>query len=197
VSFLLVTEDTVSKNIAYFILVFAVISTSCVRSIHPFYEDGDAYFDASLIGKWSDEGRTESWVFEKAGSSEYRMEYTDENGRTGTFEARLFKIRNRIFMDITPVRSPYVQGFYGGHLLSVHTFFGLELGKDSAKLMYLDPAWLKRHLQNSPGAVEHTTVDGEVLLTDSTKKLKAFISTHLDTPGAFEQTEIISKIGAN
>ena len=186
-----------NKSVVSMIFLVALVTAACVPSIHPFYEEKDAYFDAGLIGKWSNEARTETWIFEKSGSTEYRMEYIDEHRRTGIFEVRLFKIRDRTFVDLTPVRPANLQGFYGGHLLPVHTSFAVELGKDSAKLMYLDPVWLKQYLQNNPMAVRHTTIDGEIFLTDSTSKLKAFIKTHLDTRGAFEQTEVISKIGAN
>lgn len=179
------------------ILFCSAISMACVPSVHPFYENKDVYFDKNLLGKWADETASESWTFEKAGSSEYRMEYTDERGRTGVFEARLFKIRDRVFIDIVPVRSSFVQGFYGGHMLSAHTFMGLSFNEDSVQLTFLDTAWLTPYLEKNPESVRHTIVDGEVLFTDSTKKLRAFIEKNLDTPGAFEATEKITKVGEN
>ena len=179
------------------ILFYSAISTACVPSIHPFYENRDVFFDTNLIGKWTDETRSESWAFEKAGSTEYRMEYTDEGGRTGMFEARLFKIRSRVFLDIAPVRPSFVQGFYGGHMITAHTFMELCFNDDSVQLKYLDAAWLKPYLEKNPDSVRHTIVEGEVLFTDTTKKLRAFIEKNLDTPGAFEVTEKITKVGEN
>ncbi len=180
------------------VLFFAFVSMACVPSIHPFYENKDVFFDKNLLGKWTDESKAESWIFEKAGSSEYRMEYTDEHGRTGIFETRLFTLRDRDFLDIAPIRPSFIQkDFYGGHLLSAHTFMALSFDGNSVQLKFLDAVWLKNHLEKNPASVGHTIIDGEVLFTDTPKKLKAFIEKNLDTPGAFEETERITKVGEN
>src|SRR5947207_2132434 len=62
-------------------------------SINPLYTDKDLAFDPALVGVWSDKDDSkETWTFEKAGEKSYKFLYTESDGRTGLFKARLLNI---------------------------------------------------------------------------------------------------------
>ena len=175
------------------ILILAIAScSSCVRSIQPFYEQKDVYFDSSLIGTWIDPGGAESWKIRRLGEKEYVIDQTDEEGQTTRFEARLFRLGRRSFIDLVATSS----GDTGnGQKLAPHTFVAVKKDRCTARMSYLDPAWLKTLLANNPKAIRHANLDGEIVLTDSTRNLQTFIRKHLASPGAFEQTETLYKKG--
>jgi hypothetical protein len=174
------------------IVIAAIASAACVRSIQPFYEHKDVYFDRSLIGTWTDAKGKESWKIERRGDGDYLIDETDEKGKKTRFEARLFKLDGRSFIDLAATTS----GDAGsGHLLAVHTFLAIEKDLCTSKMSYLDPTWLKQFLAKNPNAIRHSNIEGEIVFTDSTKNLKSFIRKHLDSPGAFEETETLFKKG--
>jgi hypothetical protein len=160
--------------------------TACVPSMNPFYTHADIYFDRNLLGSWADPSEKESWTFEYESDKEYRLTHIDEYGKKGVFEARLFRLDGRSFIDITPDRSSMKgNDFYSGHLFSLHTFVRISLNGQSAEMSCLDPEWLKRALEKDPAALDHAIVDSDLILTDSTRALKAFLVSNLNTPGAF------------
>ena len=166
-----------------------VFLTACVPSLNPLYTEQDLVFDKSILGVWTDDEQTETWEFVYVDEKEYKLVHTDESGKKGEFEARLLKIDGRTFLDIAPVRSHLGQNdFFNGHLLSAHSFIQVSQEGKTFRLSYLEPKWLKPYLEKNPAAIRHTSIDGEILFTDSTKNLQKFISAHLNTPGAFSNS---------
>src|SRR5436190_15671489 len=93
------------------LLVLASIAlcgvVGCIpTSINPLYTGQDLVFDPALIGVWSGEGDSkETWTFEKAGDTEYKFICTDDEGKTGRFEAHLLKLGHTQFLDLFPDES--------------------------------------------------------------------------------------------
>lgn len=170
------------------VAVCGLFCGACVPSIHPLYTDADAVFDPSLIGVWMDQEGGENWDFSAADANEYKLVHTDESGKKGEFEARLVMIDGRTFLDIAPVGPAIPQNdFYAGHFLTVHSFVQLQRSGADLRISFLDPKWLKSHLEQNPGALRYAIVDGDVLITDSSKNLQKFLSTNLLVPGAFSE----------
>ncbi len=182
------------KTIAILILFTFVFLTGCIPSLHPFYTDADVYFDRNLLGTWTDADEQESWTFASEGEKEYQMTYTDESGKKGLFEARLFKLGERSFLDITPVRPELKNNdFYTSHLLSLHSVVQLAVTGRTARMSCLDPDWLKKTLEKNPSALQHTVIDGDILLTDTTPNIKAFLAANLNTAGAFNKSTTVTR----
>lgn len=178
------------------LLVVSLAFTSCVPSIQPFFEEKDVYFDRSLVGTWSERDGKEKWTITARDESSYFIDQTDEHGRSLRFEARLFKIGTDSFIDVLAVPSSKITGdLYLDHVLPSHTLLSVKIERCSVNLSFLDPTWIKGFLMTSPGAVAHTNRSGEIVLTDSTAAMQAFIKKHLTTPGAFEGTETLYKKG--
>jgi hypothetical protein len=180
------------STILVVLVVTALITAACVGSVQPFYEQKDVYFDSSLLGTWSDSDSEESWTIQRHGLKEYFIDQTDEKGEITLYEARLFKIGDRAFIDLV-LRTSGDSGTKQGS--AVHRLVAIEKDRCTSRISYLDPAWLKTFLASSPTAIRHTSLDGEIVFTDSTKNLQAFIRKHLASSGAFEQGETLYKKG--
>ncbi len=80
-------------------LSFLFMLAGCVPSLNPLYTDQDLIFDSALLGVWTDKDSKETWAFTEAGEKEYKLLYTEEDGRKGEFKAHLLKIEGKTFLD--------------------------------------------------------------------------------------------------
>src|SRR5205809_2041484 len=89
-----ITHPIMKKTLLALVLVALSGVIGCIpTSINPLYTGQDLVFDPALIGVWTGEGDSkETWTFEKAGVTEYKFVYTEEDGKTGRFEAHLLKL---------------------------------------------------------------------------------------------------------
>ena len=169
--------------------------TGCIpTSINPLYTKQDLVFDPALIGVWRGEGNSkETWAFEKAGDTEYKFVYTEEDGKTGRFEAHLLKLGNTRFLDFFPdeagIEEMNRSGFYKVHLLRTHSFLKVTRIEPALQMAPLDLKWLREFLGKNPKAIRHHKIgegdETQIVLTDSTAELRKFVEDHLKTEGAF------------
>jgi len=167
-------------------LSFLFMLAGCVPSLNPLYTDQDLIFDSALLGVWTDKDSKEIWELRQADGKQYKLVYTDEDGKKGEFTAHLLKVDGRTFLDLTPVDLILPQNdFYKGHFLPTHTFVLITQTAGSVQISFPEPEWLKKILAKNPTAIRHEKMAGEILLTASTKDLQKFLLAHLNTEGAF------------
>ena len=172
--------------------------TGCLpTSINPLYTDKDLVFDPALVGVWSEkEESKETWSFEKAGEKEYKVLYTEDDGKTGQFEGHLLKIGDTRFLDLFPDESGIEEmkrgGFYKVHFLRTHSFLKVAQIEPALQLTALDLKWLREFLKTNPKAIRHEKIgegdDAQIVLTDSTPELQKFVQKLLKTAGAFGES---------
>jgi hypothetical protein len=183
------------KTLMALVLVALCGVSGCIpTSINPLYSGQDLVFDPALIGVWRGDGDSkETWAFEKAGDKEYKFVYTEEDGKTGQFEAHLLKLGNTRFLDFFPDESDIEEmnrsGFYKVHLLRTHSFLKVTRIEPALQMAPLDLKWLREFLEKNPDAIRHHKIgegdDAQIVLTDSTSELRKFVEKHLKTEGAF------------
>ena len=176
---------------------FLLMLAGCVSSLNPLYTDQDLIYDPTVLGVWSDKDSKETWVFTQANEKEYKVIYTDEDGKEGEFRAHLLKIDGKTFLDLTPVKPALSQNdFYKSGFLTTHTFVQItRINEQSAQISYLEPEWVKKFLDKNPTVIRHQKVNNEILFTASTKELQKFLLAHLNTEGAFAKPTIITRKG--
>jgi hypothetical protein len=183
------------KTLLVLISVVLCAVTGCIpTSINPLYTGEDLVFDPALIGVWRGEGDAkETWAFEKAGDKDYKFVYTEEDGKTGQFEAHLLKLGTTRFLDFFPDESGIEEmnrsGFYKVHLLRTHSFLKVTQIGPALQMAPLDLKWLREFLGKYPNAIRHQKIgegdDAQIVLTGSTPELRQFVEKHLKTEGAF------------
>jgi len=143
---------------------------------------------------WSYKGYSkETWAFEKAGDKEYKLVYTENDGKIGRFEAHLLRLGHTQFLDLFPDESGIEEmdrsGFYKVHLLRTHSFLKVTQIEPALQMAPLDLKWLREFLGKNPKAIRHHKIgegdDAQIVLTDSTPELRKFVEKHLKTKGAF------------
>ena len=177
------------------LLIFsAIMMSGCVPSLHPFYSEGDLVFNNCLIGKWTDLQYKDSWHFERRGEKKYRLTQVNEDGESTIFEAALFNLGGKTFLDITPIKD---LENYGPSLLRTHSLMAISIETDKLRISYIDSNWLKGYLARYPETLKHTFVDNELVITDTTENLQTLIRRSANSPGIFGETEEIIRQGEN
>jgi len=170
------------------LLVALLALAGCVPSWNPFYTEKDLVFDSTLIGRWrpveAKEGSKEDWEFTKAGDKHYQLTQTDEEGRKAAFEARLFKLKEHLFLDlhVTKVEGDElkVNAWASISLVPAHLLLKVELTESTLKLAAMNPEWLKEFLKHNSSAIAHRTVsDGSIVLAAGTDELQKFVLAHV------------------
>ncbi|HYT62185.1 MAG TPA: hypothetical protein VEL06_18540 [Haliangiales bacterium] len=177
------------------LLATAFIISGCLpTSINPLYTDKDLVFDPALIGVWREKDDSkETWKFEPAGEKGYQFVYTDDEGKSGRFEAHLLKLGDARFLDFFPDESGLEEmnrsAFYKFHFLRTHSFLKVSQIEPALQMTPLDLKWLREFLGKNPKAVRHEKIgegdDAQIVLTAPTPELQKFVLKHLKSEGAF------------
>jgi hypothetical protein len=168
-------------------------------SLNPLYTGKDLTFDPKLPGVWEQkdstlrENSTNLWNFEKTGEKEYRLTFTESDGGTGQFEARLLKLGDTLFLDFFPAElrgeDTKRSGFYLFHFMPTHSFARVAYAGATFQVSFLNLEWLGTFLEKNPDAIRHEKVapdkDAPILFTASTKELQSFVLQHLNDKDAF------------
>jgi hypothetical protein len=177
------------KIITMTLLGILILCSGCIiRSLHQIYTEQDIVFESGLIGQWSEDDSKEVWTFSKKGANGYTLVCTNNKGHQGSFSAHLAKLNGKLFLDLFPEEPELNVGdlLYEFHFLPVHTFLYVKQIEPTLQMSYFDSDWLKKFIANNPKAIRHEEIDGEIILTASTKDLQAFFLKHLNTDGAFD-----------
>jgi hypothetical protein len=92
------------------------------------------------------------------------------------------------FLDLFPIKDDVnANEFYKFHLMPIHTAYVVRQTSPHPQLAGFDLNWLDAYLTERPEALEHTTYNGQRLITASTAELQAFLLEHQDQfTGVFE-----------
>jgi hypothetical protein len=82
-----------------------------ILSLHPLYTKEDVVLEKKLPGTWVDDANSPetTWEFTRIDEPEnaYRLIFTDEEGKKGSFVAHLLKLEGKLFLDIYPSELPW------------------------------------------------------------------------------------------
>jgi len=172
--------------------LLAVLLGGCVLSLHPLYTEDDLIFEEKLLGNWRKYGSTETWQFERAnGDKHYKVIYTDDNGKKGSFDAGLGEINDVMYLNIFPQEPKLKENdYYKFHILRAHSFIRIERIEPNLVMRAMNPDTLKKMLENDPNLIKHEVVEDRLVLTASTKELQKFMKAHANDEDFFaEATE--------
>jgi len=190
-----------------FFYMLSVILGGCVPviSLHPLYMEKDIMLDKKLCGTWIDESgdMKSTWEFERIEdpNNAYKLIFTDEDGKKGSFVAHLLKLKDMLFLDIYPSELPWeledpnkMDWPYNSlFLIPAHTFMKIDSIEPQLELRLTSESKMEELLKENPSAVEHTFVGDRIVLTASTKKLQAFILKYADDERVFTDLITLSR----
>jgi len=187
--------------------MLAVILGGCVPviSLHPLYTEKDIVVDKKLCGTWIDNsGDTKTtWEFERIDEPKnaYKLIFTDEDGKKGSFVAHLLKLKDMLFLDIFPGELPWEPEdpnkmdwpYNSLFLIPAHTFVKIDSIEPRLKLRLTSESKMEELLKENPSAVEHTSIGERIVLTASTKKLQAFVLKYAEDERVFTGEVTLSR----
>jgi hypothetical protein len=185
----------------------AVIVGGCVPviSLHQLYTEKDIVVDKKLCGTWLDDpNNTKSiWEFESIDEPKnaYKLIFTDEEGKKGSFVTYLVKLKDRFFLDVYPSGLPCepqdpnkMDWMYNSFfLIPAHTFVKVDSIEPQLKLRITLESKMEELLKENPSAVDHTYVGDRLVLTASTKELQAFVLKYADDERVFTSQVTLSR----
>ncbi len=191
-----------TKKLLFYLL--AVLLGGCipVMSLHPLYTEEDVVFEEKLLGTWVDDSNC-TWEFKCPNEPEkiYKLVFSDDEGQKGSFDVRLAKLENKLFLDVYPDEMPWdledpnkTQWPYNTFfLIPAHTFIKVNGVEPELKLQITDDDELKKLLKEDPNAVEHTSIEDKFVLTASTEKLRAFVVKYADDSRVFTAESVLNR----
>ena len=116
---------------------------------------------------------------------------TEKGDKKGEFDARLFKIKQEYFLDLTPSSIELKDsqaGLVEASVIPGHLVFHVSQFEPTLKMASFDFDWLKKYIEKNPKALAHRTEKELPILTAETPALQKFILAHLKdglfgTPG--------------
>jgi hypothetical protein len=194
-----------TKKLLFYMFAFILGGCIPVISLHPLYTEKDVIMDKKLYGTWvsdSNDSKT-TWEFKSIDEPKnaYKLIFTDEDGKKGSFVAHLVKLQNRLFLDIFPSELPWEPKdpnkmdwpYNSFFLIPAHTFVKVDSIEPVLKLRLILESNLEELLKENPDVVEHTSVGDRIVLTESTKKLQAFVLKYADDERVFTDQVTLSR----
>jgi hypothetical protein len=194
-----------ARRLLYYTL--AVFLSGCVPviSLHQLYTEKDIVVDKKLLGTWLDDPNNPKsiWEFENIDEPKnaYKLIFTDEEGKKGSFVTYLVKLKDKFFLDVYPSGLPCepqdpnkMEWTYNSFfLIPAHTFLQVDSIEPQLKLRITLQSKMEDLLKENPGAVGHTYVGDRLVLTASVKELQAFVLKYADDDRVFTSQVTLSR----
>lgn len=168
-----------------------------VLSLHPLYTKEDIVIEKKLLGTWIEDVNNPetTWEFKPTNEPKnaFKLIFTDEDDKKGSFVAHLLKLQNKLFLDIYPSDLPWEPDdpnkmdwpYNSFFLVPAHTFLKIESIEPKLKMRLAMESKIEELITADPNAVKHMTIGERLVLTATTKELQAFVLKHVDDDKLF------------
>ncbi|MBW7989525.1 MAG: hypothetical protein FVQ84_05850 [Planctomycetes bacterium] len=200
-----IVSDGRAKKALFYLLAALLGGCVPVMSLHPLYTEKDVVFEERLLGRWVDDPNSPEtiWEFDRAEepNNAYNLVFSDEEGKKGSFVAHLFRLHNRLFLDVYPSEPPWeiedpnkLELFYNSFfLIPVHTFIKIDFNGTKLKMWATNDEDMEKLLKEEPNAVKHTFIEDKLILTASTKELQNFVLKYVDDKRVFKSKIVLGR----
>ncbi len=184
------------KGFAITIPVAILLLCSCiVLSTNPVFKTSDLVFENALIGTWGEEGSPGYFTVSKSGELSYLL-IDDQEGRLGRFETHLFRLENKMFLDVYPEDpSEDINESWIMHMMPMHSIYRVD-GIDSLlTLVPIDYDWVKKTVDANPEMLEHTYIHEHLLIIAPTEKYRQFVIDAIPVSEAWDEPMQFLRLG--
>ncbi len=179
-------------------LLSVVFLAACIPSVNPLYTNDTTVFRDELLGAWKEKPDSEdSWIFTRKDDNVYTLVIQEKDGPS-TFEARLVKLGEHLFLDLFPTEEPLkdtrLGGMYRVALIPGHLILKVKLGK-TLEIQMLHPDRFTEFLGENPKALAFGLPEKErPVITASTEDLQKFFKKHAETARLWGDPGVLQKI---
>ncbi len=171
------------------ILAASIALSGCVLSVEPVVPESEATFDARLLGSWESVEGSEHAVASRAGDAGYAIAYTDGEGKTGHFQARLGLLGDNLILDVWPaLPEDDMAGPDEGLLVKGHMPLALKLEADTVQVAELDSDVLLAAIRAGDVPLSYARSDDRLILLDTTDALRRALTAYLERDGVLGET---------
>lgn len=181
---------------AFLCLLF--LAQGCVRTIQPILNDDQVVEANDLLGKWvTDDGKQFVDVQPGEQPNIYRVLYTDEGGKKGTFVGRMGKVGELRLVELQPEDPmPNASDVYRAHLLKVYSFLLVRQTKPRLVIATMSADWLKKYIDAHPGELQTISpTKDDLIVTSPTADFQLFLLQHWKDDGAFGEPGTLVRPG--
>ena len=159
------------------ILVFLLLASCMVRSVHPWLKKENVLFEEDLLGGWvgvSAAGKDVAMTFVRGKGNTYEVQYSEGDSH-GVFIGLLGKFGSDYFLDFRPKEG--APGIGGLLMFPAHSVARLDIGRDRLTVLQLDYGAFKAEakldrLRDLRFAWDD---DDELIITSPTDDLQRFL----------------------
>ncbi len=193
------------KKILFYLLAALLGGCVPVMSLHSLYTKENVVFEEKLLGTWVDDSNSPEsiWEFKRVDDPKnvYKLIFSDDEGKKGSFVAHLVKLQNKLFLDVYPDELPWepddpneAKWLYNSFfLIPVHTFIKIDSIEPQLKMRLTDDDKMTELLKEDPNAVKHTSIEDRLILTASTEELQAFVLKYVDDSRVFTNEVVLNR----
>ncbi len=164
-------------------------------TLNPIYSEEETIFEPDLVGVWSEEESNDQFQFEQTGETAYDLTANVDSGTVFSFDVHLTRLNGELFMDLYPdYYDVDIDDFYKLHLLPVHSFYRIELTKDTLRVFMIDEDWLSKFMESAADTVPYEILAERTVLTGTTEQLQEFVGELMETEGAFEEATTLLRV---
>lgn len=194
-----------AKKTLFYLMAAFLCGCVPVMSLHCLYTDADVTFEEKILGTWvqdTNDSKT-TWEFTRLDEPKnaYKLIFTDEEGKKGSFVTRLVKLQDKLFLDAYPSELPWepedpnkVDWFFNGFfMVPAHTFIKVDAIEPQLKLRITLQDKMEELLKENPDAIKHTSIEDRLVLTASTKELQAFVLKYAEDKRLFVDETVLNR----
>ena len=164
-------------------------------TLNPIYSEEETIFEPDLVGVWSEEDSNDQFQFQQTAETAYDLTGNVDSGVVFSFDVRLTRLNGELFMDLYPdYYDVDIDDFYKLHLLPVHSFYRIELAKDTLRVFMIDEDWLSKFMESSADTIPYEIHAERTVLSGTTEQLQAFVGELMETEGAFEEVVTLLRV---
>jgi hypothetical protein len=157
-------------------LVCSVAATSCVLTVDDVVLPSESVLDPALLGgwmgAWEGDSATARAVVSDADGRTYLIDYTAEDGRVGSFQARLGRLGGHMVLEVWPAGDGGETPVQADLAVPGHMLFFLDTIADDLHLSALDPDPVERALEQGALRLPSRTMEGRTILLGETDALR-------------------------
>ena len=176
-------------------LACALTVVGCVLTVDDMVPLQGSEFSPALLGvwegKWEGDSASARAVISAADGQTYLIDYTAEDGeRTGTFEARLGRLGDRLVLDVWPGGDERETPVQDDLAVPGHLLFFLDTIGDAIRVSVLDPDSVAHALEQGALGLPSRALEGRTILLAESDALRAALGPFV------ARGELVAEVGS-
>lgn len=177
------------------IALLCLLLVGCVRSTQPVLTSEQVIKMPQLAGAWVSTKQEQLQI--TADDDQLKVVYTDKDGKTGKFRARVGKVKDLTIVEVSPDDLPdNTSPMYAALLAPLNSFFLMSQTDPELHGKTMKPDWFKDYIAQHPDELPTIKIDKEPIVTAEPQQFQQFILKHVDQKDAWTDEFVFTRLPA-